>query len=188
MLDDLDLSFLIPSPVFSWYQLFKDFQNILLGLIGFIGVIITLVVNAYLARATGAEAIEHQRKALRVALAEELRQIKTGLSERLEAFNDPHQPAAVLIAPMLATDIYSTVVKDIGLLQPDQAQAVIRAYATVRRLDLNLASHNKVDDKQYIRVVGSNAQLTCLFLTTAIQRVQLALDMFRPDKKRRGSA
>src|ERR1700681_4255269 len=64
-------------------------------------------------------------------------------------------------------------------LQPDQAQAVIRAYATVRRLDLTLASHNKVDDKQYIRVVGSNAQLTCLFLTTAVQRVQLALDMFR---------
>jgi hypothetical protein len=118
-------------------------------------------------------------------VVEELKQIKASLSEGLDAIHDPHLPAPVLLVPMLATEIYSMVVKDIGLLRTDQAQAVILAYASVHRLDMNLSFHNKTDARGYVRVEGSTEQLTSIFLTTAIQRVQLALDTFLSDVRLR---
>jgi hypothetical protein len=176
-----DLSFLIPPHTPDWYDAIRDFQSLAVGIVGFTGVILTLFISARQARTALAETIEHQRRALRVAVVEELKQIKASLSEGLDAIHDPHLPAPVLLVPMLATEIYSMVVKDIGLLRTDQAQAVILAYASVHRLDMNLSFHNKTDARGYVRVEGSTEQLTSIFLTTAIQRVQLALDTFLSD-------
>jgi hypothetical protein len=185
MWETLDLSFLIPSHKPDWYDVMKDFQLFAVCVVGFTGVILTLLISARQARTARTETIEHQRRALRVAVVEELKQIKAGLSERLDAIQDPHLAAPVLLAPMLATEIFSMVVKDIGLLRTDQAQAVILAYASVHRLDMNLSFHNETDARGYVRVEGSTEQLTSILLTTAIQRVQLALDTFLFDVRRR---
>src|SRR5690606_22562409 len=54
------------------YQLAKDFQTVIVGLIGFSGVIFTLYTNARLSRKQHERNISHEKEILKAALHAEL--------------------------------------------------------------------------------------------------------------------
>jgi hypothetical protein len=81
MTPDIGFSFLIPAPELGLYQLLRDFQAGIAGILGFLGVILTLWINARLARAARLNAIEHERTSVRVAFAEELKLIEKSLKD-----------------------------------------------------------------------------------------------------------
>jgi hypothetical protein len=71
--------------------------------------------------------------------------------------------------------IYATVIKDIGLLTSREAAQVIRAYATIDRLDANLSRHYRVASP-YMEVEESSFLSVKLVLYTACQRARAAVN------------
>ena len=104
------------------------------ALLGFAGVIITLIVNAYLARRQerGREAREAQ--ALRIALIEELRIQK----EALENFAQPAADAAdathTAVPLHRYEDVFTSVTPNLGILNRSEVAAVFQAYLPLRSL------------------------------------------------------
>ncbi|MDR3473738.1 MAG: hypothetical protein P4M09_18940 [Devosia sp.] len=179
-----DLSFLIPSQAQCWYAVLKDFQSGVTGLLGFVGVMLTLWWNGRISRVGRAETQIHHRNTLRVALAEELSLIEEDLLQRLDIIGGNIPPTAVSFAPMVPTEIYSAVIKDIGVLQADQVRALIRGYYTVGRLDAALSQHvAKIDDNGRLYIERPKFRIAYLYLNTALQHVQEALDLMGPEYK-----
>ncbi len=137
MWDNLDFSFLIPSPVFGWYQLFKDFQYILVGLIGFSGVIITLVVNARISRKARKEAADSERRALRAALFAELGFNKTRYANMIETLNAMKGDRMGMPIDTVDTFYYGMIDR-LGILSPQELTAIIPAYARMTSLKMGL--------------------------------------------------
>ena len=108
------------------YNTVKDFQSGIVGILGFTGVIITLFVNADLAQLTRHEQIKQSRVVLQTALQQELTSIKEELVNINEGVKKGGtQPVGFTLEEPY---VYRTLVKDIGVLEPEQTKEVIRVY------------------------------------------------------------
>ena len=145
MWPDAGFSFLIPFHGRGVYDVLKDFQGGLVGILGFGGVMITLLYNARTARAVRQQVIVHERTTLRVALSVELKMIANSLKGIQESLvgpapdPEPGTPAGAReTAPLLPFEIYSANLGKLGLLDPYQVDAVILAYSTLKSLQAGL--------------------------------------------------
>jgi type II secretory pathway pseudopilin PulG len=120
----LDLPPITGEVVF--YNVIKDFQSGLVGILGFIGVIVTLWWNAHSAEQTRAQELNQARQTLQSALHQELQSIREELANIRQYANDRSLQSFqfTLEQPY----VYRTLVKDIGILQPETARTVIRVY------------------------------------------------------------
>jgi hypothetical protein len=107
------------------YNTIKDFRSGIVGILDFVGVIIALSVNASLARAARVQQISQTRLTVQTAIREELRCIRNELDKLDRAFGEGlAQPVSFTLEQPY---VYQTLVKDIGVLTAEQAQAVIRS-------------------------------------------------------------
>ena len=58
--------------------------TVVVGVLGFIGIIVTLIVNAWLVRRERQETLKQERTAMRTALVEELKILKLSLEIGIE--------------------------------------------------------------------------------------------------------
>jgi len=109
-----------------FYNIVKDFQSGLVGILGFIGVIITLWWNAHSAEQNRVHELDQARQTLQSALHQELQSIREELTNIKQHANDRSLQSFqfTLEQPY----VYRTLVKDIGILQPETARTVIRVY------------------------------------------------------------
>jgi hypothetical protein len=63
--------------------LVKQFQTLIVGGLGFLGVMATLAMNAYLARRQHTRQIRHEANALRIALRAELEMLREAFQDRI---------------------------------------------------------------------------------------------------------
>jgi hypothetical protein len=133
------------------YAIFKDFQSGIVGIIGFIGVMLTLGFNARQARIGREAAISHQKETVRVALAEELRLIEFELAQILEGLLKT-EAISISFVGLIPFEIYASHVASIGALSAIQARAVIRAYASVRasRTGIKRFGHEEEDGNSFV--------------------------------------
>jgi hypothetical protein len=108
------------------YNVIKDFQSGLVGILGFIGVIVTLWWNAHSAEQTRAQELNQARQTLQSALHQELQSIGDELANIRQYANDRSLQSFqfTLEQPY----VYRTLLKDIGILHPETARNVIRVY------------------------------------------------------------
>ena len=106
------------------YNVIKDFQSGRVGILGFIGVIVTLWWNAHSAERARAQELNQARE--QSALHQELQSIRDELTNIRQNANDRSLQSFqfTLEQPY----VYRTLVKDIGILQPETARTVIRVY------------------------------------------------------------
>lgn len=107
-----------------FYNVIKDFQSGLIGILGFIGVIITLWWNAHSAEQTRVQERNQARHTLQSALQQELRSIREELANIKRSAIDKSSAQFTLEQPY----VYRTLVKDIGTLESETARTVIRVY------------------------------------------------------------
>jgi hypothetical protein len=104
----------------------KDLQSGIVGIQGFVGVILTLLRNARLAEVARTKKIDQTRTTVQSALLQELLSIRENLvNVRDNASGKSLQSFEFTLEPPY---VYRTLVKDIGILQADKAQTVIRIY------------------------------------------------------------
>ncbi|HZL61467.1 MAG TPA: hypothetical protein VFC32_04120 [Pseudolabrys sp.] len=117
-----------------WSEI-QHFQTLIVGIIGFAGVIATLWFNARQARNQRIDERHHESEALRTALIEELKIIRESVTENA-AGSDKSQDAFVPTDPM--DDAYRAFTHRIGLLSEGEVRKVMYAYLTLRTYNAKL--------------------------------------------------
>ncbi len=116
------------------YSVIKDFQSLLVGVVGFVGVIATLLVNSGLARRQHTRQVEHDATVLRLALRAELETIRDVLRDWLETFDAPDGGKGFFTPLDSVTDVYERTLGQLGLLKEHEIRAVMYAYLPIRQL------------------------------------------------------
>jgi hypothetical protein len=133
------------------YDFVASHQTLIVGVVGFAGVIVTLITNASLARKQHARQIEHENATVRVALKAELEAVAESFRDRIEIFSALNQEReGGLLSLETMTEIYKSTLSRLGLLSTTQVRAVIRAYALVEQLP---------DRLSYLATSGSESRI-----------------------------
>ncbi len=98
-----------------------QYQTLIVGLLGFTGVILTLLTNARLNRKQHARQIEHERTALKAALSTELSIIRDTFRDRLEMIGEPTGSQGMWVPLDTMTDVYGRVLDKIGCCQGNRS-------------------------------------------------------------------
>ncbi len=116
-------------------------QPLIAGLIGFTGVIVTLFVNAWLARRQETSRLARQAVALRKSLLEELKLLLEVVKDRIDTIaksEGTHPDGGILIPTDTTTAIFDASLAHIGLLDDHEISLVLRAYIPLKELPTRL--------------------------------------------------
>ena len=117
------------------FCLIQSYQTIFVGLLGFLGVIITMLANAKIQRNQIKRTQLHEANSLRIALKSELNANVNAYQLRIEQFKEPSESDKDAIVPNRATDgIYKELLNKIGLLSENELEKIIKAYALLSEL------------------------------------------------------
>lgn len=119
-------------------EFFEKFQTFIVGVIGFGGIVLSIWFNAYSSRKLQNNKIDNERNALRTALIAELSLIKDILLERVNTANSEENTGPVLFPNKISTQVYNTFIPKLGLLTPNEIEAILNAYALINELPMRL--------------------------------------------------
>jgi hypothetical protein len=156
----------------------EQYQTLLVGGLGFAGVVITLLVNARQTRKQRREERLHERQTLRAALIEELRIIRGALIRETErGANDTSDADGYAVPTDAMDDAYRSFTDRIGLLSSEEVRTVMSAYLTLRTYYASLLLIGAPLDAggQYIKVPRKNAQLLFGFQHSLISPIDEAI-------------
>ncbi|OIQ66506.1 hypothetical protein GALL_519230 [mine drainage metagenome] len=119
-------------------ELLERFQTSLVGVLGFTGVILTMVVNARTQRNLQAAQREHKVRSLRTALLVELKTNVQMYETRISDFSKADGTHHALIPSKVTNNIYHSSLPDIGLLSENEVSAVLRAYLLIEEMPYRL--------------------------------------------------
>jgi hypothetical protein len=114
----------------SWVSVsatLKDWQTAISATVGFCGVILTLLVNACLARKMESRRRQHDRMALRTAFETEFSFLKMQAEGVVEGMQDDPD-AGTLIKVAFATPVYDHNIEKISTLTGDEIHQILSAY------------------------------------------------------------
>jgi hypothetical protein len=123
-------------------EMIQTYQTLIVGLIGFVGVMVTLWWNARLQREQEERRERRGASALRRALIEELKQQRKALQVRAEnlakaASDSDKQPDGTKSGTLIPLERYDSVFTasrdKLGLLDDSQLEAVFKAYLPLPR-------------------------------------------------------
>lgn len=119
-------------------DLIKSYQTLIAGMFGFVGVMATLVLNAWLARKAERRQIAHEAQVLRVALVEEMKAQRDALrhaAEGQKAEDSSNVGKQGALAPLQRlTEIFDSSLNKLGLLTRQEVAAVLDAYLPLKEL------------------------------------------------------
>ena len=158
------------------YQFAKDFQTLIVGGVGFFGVIYTLRTNSRLSKEQHERNVKHEREVLKTALRAELELIRSVFAENSISRDEDSD---AFYPEKSYTEVYQNFVGKLGLLSAEEVSAVIEAYVLVNeapiRLRLLSSGHDPSYDKPgYIFIKAPYVKLaSCVYenFLPAIEKV-----------------
>lgn len=118
--------------------MFEKYQTFFAGLLGFTGVIITMIVNAKHQIAMQDRKLRHDAQTLRVALRAELDANKKAFETRIEQLDEPSGYNQALMPNHPIDQIYSSRLSELGLLSNEETENVVNAYLLISDLFLRI--------------------------------------------------
>lgn len=153
---------------YDLYNLLKDFQTLIAGVVGFSGVIGSIMLTAKYQRKAERGKLEHEARSIRAALVAELRVISkswaTTLDEPLQ--NPVGDGRLAHLEKSLFDSCYSQLQGKVGILEKEEVEAVVRAYAHYKSANsgLNLISLDGENPYHFV-FDDSTSQLVPAILT-----------------------
>lgn len=129
----------------SFLCIFETYQTFFAGLLGFVGVIITMIVNATLQRNHQTRQIKHDANALRVALKSELIENKNAYENRIRQFDEPNEFSHALVPLNTIDGVFKSLQPKIGLLTEKELEYIFKAYLLVSDLPFRTIIYAGVD-------------------------------------------
>lgn len=117
----------------QFWNFIRAYQTLVVGLLGFAGIIVTLLVNAYLQRAQDRRRAKQEARGLRIALMEELRVQRMVLEEVAESLGtaEDNGDAGVrfgLVPLQRYSRVFDRSIDKLGLLTGRELAYVFAAY------------------------------------------------------------
>jgi len=120
------------------FEVFEKFQTFFVGLLGFAGVIFTIIMNARSTRKQHDREVLQERTALRTALIAELGALRKTYEDRIQSLRDKDRGQSALIPEYVSNQAYCQLVDRIGLLSPEEIEPVMNAYILANELPVRL--------------------------------------------------
>ncbi len=165
--------------------IFEKFQTIIVGFIGFGGVIYSIRKNASLARAQHDRHISHERSALRTALCAELEVIKSIFESRIDE-QDVEADESILVPEYVSIQVYQQMLARIGLLTVSEIKLVMNAYLLISEIPtrLQLLSNGSKDYPGYIQITGKYIRASLAMHGNFIEVIDKALHVLKANSER----
>ncbi len=162
------------------YQVVKDFQTIIVGVLGFSGVIFTLQMTSRLSREQHERSVKHDREVLKTALRAELELIQKAFSDKAASPEDDREESDAFFPEETHTKVYQSFVGKLGLLSPEEVSAVIKAYTLIEetptRLRLLSSGHDPSYDKPgYIFIKAPHSKTAAGIYKSFLPSIEAAL-------------
>ena len=143
-------------------EVLERFQTSLVGVLGFTGVILTMIVNAKTQRDLQSAQRQHEVRSLRTALLVELKTNVQMYETRISDLSQADGMHHALIQSKVTNSIYQSSLPNVGLLSAHEVESVLRAYLlleeTPYRLRLLVGTNNVGGyNDEFIRI-DSNKQ------------------------------
>ena len=163
------------------YELFKDFQSALVGVVGFIGVILTLVGNAWLSRRQHRVEQDQSRLVVEAGLREELRAFLEMALRNVQSLGNWDSDRNLnLNVPRIRPLVSERLIQDLGLLEADKAQAALKGVMTVREMHRKLTLLARCVSEEYITIEGQNHELVKAAFGSVLCNLRRAVDALEP--------
>ncbi len=144
--------------MWNFPELLRDYQTLTVGVLGFAGVISTLIVNARISRNQHLLELNNDKDILRQGLITELNSLRSTYLDRSETKNTETD---WMIPDRITDDFYQAMLPKLGLLSHDEIEPVMKAYHLVSEMPtrLLLISPNSLKDQPragYIQIKNEN--------------------------------
>ena len=120
----------------SFLKLLSEFQTLVVGIIGFAGIIITIYKTSKINRDQRKREILHEQNSIRNALITELESIRVTFEDRSESEENGQD---WLIPKNVSTVIYEVLLPRIGLLSGIEIKRAMKAYLLVNETPIRLS-------------------------------------------------
>lgn len=164
----------------DWYQYFLEAApTVLVGLIGFGGVVVTLKANARLARDIEKAKYDRRANFVRRAVIEELKLFEWIFRNGLEGMRP--EPDKDLLVPRMDRVLTPELMPELALLGSDEMEVALKALLGVDQIYSKMAIFSKPIDGQYFHFSADKYELLKKMheeevdrLTDAIETVERA--------------
>jgi hypothetical protein len=119
-------------------DLFAKYQTFFVGVLGFTGVIITMVVNAKTQRDLQSNQRQHYAQSARTALLAELKANAEMYESRIKDFSASDGVHHTIVPSKVVNRVYQTLLPNIGVLSVEEVELVNRAYLLLEELPYRL--------------------------------------------------
>ena len=109
-------------------RIFEKYQTFFTGLLGFTGVIMTMIVNARHQWAMHDRKLKHEAQTLRVALRAELDANRLAFEGRIQQLDEQTDFSHALVPNQPINQVYSNHLNKLGLLSDEEIERVFKAY------------------------------------------------------------
>jgi len=157
----------------------EKYQIIFTGIIGFLGVIITISMNSKISRDQDYRNIDHKKNSLRIALYTELSLLLSSYKLRIEQLNNINGRSA-LIRDYDSNQIYLKMLPEIGLLSKSEIETVMTAYQLnnelLFRLGVCTGSLELSKNQGYVKVTMEYVQVVVDIHSEFLKAIEAALE------------
>lgn len=154
--------------------------TLFVGILGFVGVMITIRYNGRLAREQREDERNHERETLRTALIEELKINQTALRKNAKTLKDDptEEGGGVFVPNDPMEDVYLSAVSKIGLLSELEVSRVINAYLSLRTHNAKLFLYGVQDERvpRHIQIPQKNVAMLIAMLESVRGPIDEAID------------
>jgi hypothetical protein len=119
-------------------ELLERFQTSVVGVLGFSGVILTMIVNAKTQRGLQSAQRQHDVRSLRTALLVELKENARMYEDRISTLSKADGTHHALMPSRVTNSIFQSSLSDVGLLSADEVESVLRAYLLLEEMPYRL--------------------------------------------------
>ncbi|WP_434999734.1 hypothetical protein ACRZ5S_18100 [Vibrio scophthalmi] len=134
------------------------YQTLIAGVVGFLGVIISIVANGYFARKQERDLRAHAKSSVIAALRSELRVNFETIKVRSAQLHKDHDETKNGFLPLVVfNEVYKHSLAQLGVLDEEQAEYIIKVYLLLEELPTKMAllPGVKIIDNSFIQFTSA---------------------------------
>lgn len=136
---------------YTFWDCLKDYQILIGGMLGFLGVILALIYNSIQLRSQNRKEQFRERQKLRVALIEELKATQHALRYCASQLKEDYSPVSEFWVPTHNFDnVFNAHIGRLGSLTPREVRRVLNAYLSIKTYTASLVLHSRLSERARI--------------------------------------
>ncbi|KPH92148.1 hypothetical protein AMS57_01050 [Pseudoalteromonas undina] len=159
-------------------ELLQKYQILIAGCLGFVGVIVTILANGFFSRQQHKRELKSKENSVRVAIRSELEINLSSFEARIEQLGKPTNSDAH-IPNSFFTDVYDTLLNEIGLLNESEVASVINAYLLIKELPYYFQLYAHTSKEGFVVIKTDKRQMVADFHAVRLKPIKDAISSLK---------